>query len=482
MRHVRQRIVRRLPLPIVVCAGHWQPEEQAKGQHELTKRNQPWRTAPLCAFLIALVIGFASVETAQAGTISIEWDRSPDPTVVGYRVSVGTSPGVYTETFDVGSATTFVYIASESRPYYLAVASYAAGPQVGPLSTPISAVPFGTSPAPAPGVSWPDAQSFYQALWRDVATASSAGSRFTLAEATGTTTRAPSTVCWTPSSECLAVRTLARSHAEITSLTVSPGNRLYFIEGNQRIRVIASNALQSRPVLVADSPAAQLNQLALDSAFAVTGLMYVGETVPLPDGSREFHIARYRVVQDQAAARSVIFSTPLPSPGTALFAVASSGHIYVSVPGVVLRLNVDGTIPFDQRGSPVYATGYATPTAVALDERTQRLWLAGLDDHGQASVSVLGGPSSPALMPVTSMSTGTDGTGADYLYLASAAGSVAKAAIGAGHTISASWQLTIDGMVRDVAATLSGDVFVAVESQASAGGPATSILRLTPAR
>ena len=76
---------------------------------------------------------------ADAGTVWIEWDSSPDPAVVGYRVSVGIAPGVYTESFDVGPATSFVYQArDDSRIYYLAVASYAAGPLVGPPSVPVS--------------------------------------------------------------------------------------------------------------------------------------------------------------------------------------------------------------------------------------------------------------------------------------------------------------------------------------------------------
>jgi hypothetical protein len=82
----------------------------------------------LCAILIALVTSLGITQAAYGGTITIEWDRSPDPTVAGYRVSVGTAPGAYTETFDVGSATSFVYQAQDTRLYYLAVASYAEGP------------------------------------------------------------------------------------------------------------------------------------------------------------------------------------------------------------------------------------------------------------------------------------------------------------------------------------------------------------------
>ena len=100
------------------------------------------RAAPLlCAILIALFVVGVSATAANAGALWIEWDRSPDPRVVGYRVSIGTSPGAYTATFDVGSATSFVYLAADERLYYVAVASYAAGRVVGPLSAPVSGYP-----------------------------------------------------------------------------------------------------------------------------------------------------------------------------------------------------------------------------------------------------------------------------------------------------------------------------------------------------
>ena len=137
----------------------------------------------LCAVLLAISTILAA-DSAHGGTIWIEWDRSADPTVVGYRVSVGTAPGVYTETFEVGSETSFVYRADQDdRIYYLAVAAYAAGPVVGALSAPVSA-------APRPVISYDqsssstdasDARSFYEALWRTPGAVHHAGSRARMA-------------------------------------------------------------------------------------------------------------------------------------------------------------------------------------------------------------------------------------------------------------------------------------------------------------
>jgi len=278
----------------------------------------------------------------------------------------------------------------------------------------------------------------------------------------------------------MVAQTVARSSASISSLTIAPDSRQYFVEGHRQIRVIASNVLQPQPVLVAGSAAVQVNQLALDPAFAATGVMYVSETETMSDGHREFRLVRYHILASQARNRAVIFSTALPS-GSAWFAV-SPGYVFVAVPGALLRLNIDGTIPPNQLGSPTYAAGYSTPTAVAFDGASQRLWLAGVDDRGHASISTLSGMSAAALTPVTAMSA-AEVTGASYLFLAFAGGAMAKAQAGGNGLGGGAWQLEVrDGLVRDVAASAAGDLFVAVEKQPSSGVPAYSVLHLAPAR
>ena len=463
-------------------------------------RDQLRRTAAvrLFAILIALLVSLTITDAARAGSIWIEWDRSPDPSVIGYRVSVGTSPGVYTQTFDVGSATSFVYQASESRLYYLAVASYAAGPVVGPLSSPISATPSDTPAGGGPS----DASSFYEAIWRSGAAAASAARSVSSTAAASRGVRAlasaggpslPSAVCWDSSAECLTVRTVIRRSAAIGSLAVSSDDRLFFIEDMQQVRVIASQVLQPRPVLAA-SAAVQLSQLILDPAFALTGVMYVGETATQAEGTREFRVVRYRVVRSQAAERVVLFSLPLPSTGQALFSVSSSGQLYVAIPsagglqaspyaGMVLRVDIDETVAFDQSGRTLaIATGYPTPTAITFDEYWQRLWLAGLDEVDQPSIVSPGGGVVPASAAVTSLSVATDRAAGGRLFLASASGALGTAQVARDGTINSISHLMIGtGSVRSVAAAPTGDVFVAVATE-SAAGETTSILRLIPAR
>ena len=391
--------------------------------------------------LLAFFTSVALASVSSAGTIWIQWDPSSDPAVIGYRVSVGTSPGNYTETFDVGSRTVFAYDARESRVYYLAVASYAAGPRFGPLSAPVSAAPIpGAGEVVSSNVT--DVRSFYGSLWRPVEPAPGVSSRdsarrvFRSVEATSAAAHA----CWEPSTECAAVRTVARRNARITSLAPVPDGRLLFIEDGQRIMEMSPDMRQLRMVLAADGDV-RLNQVGVDPRFAEPGFMYVGESESRTDGSREFRLVRYRLVDD-GTAPEVLVRTALPFSGDdAAFALGSSGHLYVAVPegengdaqhtasaGVILRLNIDGTIPDEQHDSLVFATGYPKPTAVSFDDRTLRLWVAGLDDRNDPSISSLGERTSALSLPATSLATAS-ADGSDYLFVVSSAGGLGRARV-----------------------------------------------------
>lgn len=92
-------------------------------------------TTPIALAIILYVI---SAVSADAAPVTIAWDPSPDQTVVGYQVYVGTTSGSYAETFDVGLATSFTYSPPDASVYYFAVAAYAPGPLLGPLSSEVS--------------------------------------------------------------------------------------------------------------------------------------------------------------------------------------------------------------------------------------------------------------------------------------------------------------------------------------------------------
>ena len=91
------------------------------------------------SILYALLLCIAGALDATAGVLTLQWDPSPDISVAGYQVYVGTEPGQYTTSFKVGNELRFVYPeALPGRLYYFAVAAYNGSNLVGPLSAEVS--------------------------------------------------------------------------------------------------------------------------------------------------------------------------------------------------------------------------------------------------------------------------------------------------------------------------------------------------------
>ena len=76
----------------------------ARRWNDAPRAERPrFKLAMLCA-LVALVLSVAT--PAHAGPLTLAWDPSPDPTVIGYVVLYGTTPDTYTWTLDVGDQQT----------------------------------------------------------------------------------------------------------------------------------------------------------------------------------------------------------------------------------------------------------------------------------------------------------------------------------------------------------------------------------------
>src|SRR5688572_982410 len=89
--------------------------------------------------LYALLLCLAGAPDATAGILTLQWDPSPDSSVAGYTVYVGTQPGKYSTTVNVGSQLRFVLAdAQPGQDYYFAVAAYTSGNIVGPPSAEVS--------------------------------------------------------------------------------------------------------------------------------------------------------------------------------------------------------------------------------------------------------------------------------------------------------------------------------------------------------
>src|SRR5262249_1636003 len=65
---------------------------------------------------------------AHALTLTLAWDPSTDPSVVGYILSYGTASGSYTQQLDAGNASTLVVTnLDDHTKYYFSVQSYDLG-------------------------------------------------------------------------------------------------------------------------------------------------------------------------------------------------------------------------------------------------------------------------------------------------------------------------------------------------------------------
>jgi hypothetical protein len=97
-------------------------------------QRNTWRRTAVA--LAALLLTLAASRVAAADTISLMWDASPEPTVTGYIVYIGTQSGTYPQNVNVGAATSYAFTtAVPGQLYCFAVSAYAAGPVEGSKST-----------------------------------------------------------------------------------------------------------------------------------------------------------------------------------------------------------------------------------------------------------------------------------------------------------------------------------------------------------
>jgi len=83
-----------------------------------------WRARTLGSLIgLWLVLGLPM--TAAANSVSLAWNANTEADLAGYKVYAGTSPGAYTQTFDVGRKTSYsVSDLIEGATYYFVLTAY----------------------------------------------------------------------------------------------------------------------------------------------------------------------------------------------------------------------------------------------------------------------------------------------------------------------------------------------------------------------
>jgi hypothetical protein len=326
--------------------------------------------------VILLLLSPRSGKAAQSSTlglwpgpfITVTWDPSPDPNVAGYVVYVGTASKQYIESYDAGNRTAFVYPSARlNQRYYIAVASYDGGRNVGAPSVEVSAIGRLLPPT-----------EYFPALVNTIPVTPDG-------TAAAAAARTPGCRVITG---CYRTTTAMTRLADINALAVTPGGAVWFVENSRQVSVLSTTPAVA---LAEERPGVQLAAIVVDPRFEQTHWIYVEEIVGAADGTRELTIARYREVSNTLGDRAAIVAgVRLPPAGHAPFTVDAEGRIYIAVPaadddveaygGAVLAFERDGAALRENPAvSPILSRAFANPTALLWDAESNFLWLSGID-------------------------------------------------------------------------------------------------------
>jgi hypothetical protein len=344
-------------------------------------------TAPRRARLFAVLLAATTAVSADAATLGVAWDPSPDSTVTGYRVFVGTVSGQQAEFFDVARAQrSFMYTSAvEGRRYYFAVAALANG-VVGARSEEVSAVAGGVgalqpppqSPASPPSQIPPEFWLTYDAGRRG------GSSRSGL----------------TPG----AVEAVASGLADVTALAVLPTGGGLLVEAGVRVRAFSDQGVVGIAALEMPE-GTRIAAIAADPGFASTGLVFVAEARPAADGREDVFVVRHRLLGGALGeSAAVAVGRHQPVGAVARLAITDAGHVVLAQAGHVMRFEPGGRLTQDGlvAAPPRWATGLGEALALAAQLGGAIEPAAG-DRLADVSVAMVNGTTTIALASPTTV-------------------------------------------------------------------------------
>jgi len=282
--------------------------------------------ALVCRALIFAALLAGTAGPVSAATLGVAWDLSPDSTVTGYRVYVGTAPGQHDQSFDVGrlQGTFFYTTAVDGRRYYFAVASLANG-ITSAKSAEVSAVagggtvvgdPPSTPPAvkPPPGIPVEFWLTYREGRRSAVDRSSVASS---------------------------AVRGIASGLADVTSVAVLPTGGGLLVEAGVRVRAFSDAGVAGLAAF--DAPeGTRLAAIAVDPRFETTGFVFVAEARETRDGAEEVFVVRHRLLGGTLGESAAVVLGHRQSVGALTRVAATAAGEVVLVQGEAHALAWDG--------------------------------------------------------------------------------------------------------------------------------------------
>jgi hypothetical protein len=345
--------------------------------------NVNWRPLALTMLLVAVSVTNAPSQAQRS--ITVAWDRNIEP-VGGYVVHVGIQSHKYTETYDVGDRTNFTYRkAVQGRRYYFAVSAYTLSRLEGQLSEEVLSDDGSSKPVPPrtgrSGRAPTDREDGRRPAWQSFPVTGKRGESCADTE------------------DCYTIRTRATGLQSVSALNATPDGRLFVVENEQQVRLLADDGVLPAPALNA-VPDGLITEVIVDPAFETTGRVFIGVMHPTRLGDSEFSVLRSRLLQGRLTEAAVVIAgLPASSGGRPRIAIDSAARVYIAMPaagatrrdlyaGTILRLNDDGTVVAGSRAaSPVLAYGFETPAGLSADGRD--LWTAGFDPRWPQAVARL---------------------------------------------------------------------------------------------
>jgi hypothetical protein len=194
---------------------------------------------------------------------------------------------------------------------------------------------------------------------------------------------------------CDHTRLVATGLHAVSVLTSIPDGRLLFVEGDAVVRIV-EGGLVSEPALVLESPSARIVGLAVDPDFATRRSIFVAWTSVSRNGI-ELNVSRYRELHNALGEGAIVVAgLPFQEGLLAPLAIDGNGLLHVAAPSTpqapaaILRFTRDGLVPRENPVlSPAIADGFARPSDMAIDGKTGRIWISGVDDKRPYSVATL---------------------------------------------------------------------------------------------
>jgi glucose/arabinose dehydrogenase len=224
-----------------------------------------------------------------------------------------------------------------------------------------------------------------------------------------------------------------------SDIAFAPDGSVFIAERGGTIRVMRDGVLADTPALDLSPDIGRagggLLAIALDPAFAESGLTYVLYAVDAPRNGLEFTLARFRYLDGVFGERAVLLDRTKASangPSGALrigpdhklyvaFDSASDSRIagsFATYNGKVLRFNTDATTPDDQPASnPIYSLEHPQPLAFDWQPDSRTLWVVdrvGADAGRQSAVAKDGAQSRAAFRTSYALPAGTGASSAAF--------------------------------------------------------------------